>query len=164
MTKQSRKTDLIVLRSDQYAAILTELVDLLESARRTSARAVNAVMTTAYWQVGRRIVEFEQGGASLAGYGEHLLERLSKDLTNRFGRGFSVDNLELMRRFYLAYTSSQISETASRKSGSITSETTSRNSPNQIHQRHLANPTRESADAFCRFSSSLVALRPISIP
>ncbi len=49
--------------------ILAEVIDLLESARRASARVVNAVMTATYWQVGRRIVESEQGGASRAGYG-----------------------------------------------------------------------------------------------
>lgn len=113
-------------------------MELLESARRASARAVNAVMTAAYWQVGRRIVESEQGGASRAGYGERLLERLSEDLTKRFDRGFSVDNLELMRRFYLAYEAGQISETASRKFRSMNSETPSRNSRKQIRQTSSA--------------------------
>jgi predicted nuclease of restriction endonuclease-like (RecB) superfamily len=125
MAKNARKSNVVVRRQDQYAAILAEVVELLESARRTSARAVNAVMTVAYWQVGRRIVESEQGGASRAGYGERLLERLSEDLTKRFDRGFSTDNLELMRRFYLAYEAGQISETASRKFRSMISETPS---------------------------------------
>jgi predicted nuclease of restriction endonuclease-like (RecB) superfamily len=96
--------------------MLAEVVGLLESARRASARVVNAIMTATYWKVGQRIVEFEQRGKERAKYGEQLLERLSDDLTARFGRGFSVDNLELMRRFYHAYQSGQISETLSRNS------------------------------------------------
>jgi hypothetical protein len=48
----------------------------------------NALMTATYWEVGRRIVEFEQGGEKRAGYGEELLARLADDLTARFGRGF----------------------------------------------------------------------------
>ncbi len=133
MGSSRRKTNLIAARTAPYTAILADVVDLLESARRASARTINAFMTAAYWQVGRRIVEGEQRGTSRAGYGEHLLERLSNDLTKRFGRGFSVDNLELMRRFYLAHEAGQISETASRKSGSTNSETQSRNSLAQIH-------------------------------
>jgi hypothetical protein len=79
------------------------MVELLDAARRTSARAVNTVMTATYWEVGRRIVEHEQGGSLRATYGKALIERLSHDLTARFGRGFSVDNLELFRTFYRAY-------------------------------------------------------------
>jgi len=91
-------------------------VDLLESARRTSSRTINAIMTATYWEIGRRIVEFEQGGDIRAEYKAGLLERLSRDLTSRFGRGFSVDNLETMRLFYKAYPPERISETLSRKS------------------------------------------------
>ena len=64
---------------------------------------------------GRRIVEAEQKGRRRAGYGEQLMERLSGDLTPRFGRGFGVNNLENMRRFFLAYPSAGISQTVSRK-------------------------------------------------
>jgi hypothetical protein len=61
--------------------LLLDLSRLLESARRTSARAVNTVMTATYWEVGRRIFEFEQGGKKRAGDGEELVARLAKDLT-----------------------------------------------------------------------------------
>jgi DUF1016 N-terminal domain len=60
-------------------------------------------MTATYWEIGRRIVEFEQHGAARAGYGEQILSKLSHDLTARFGRGFGVDNLELFRAFHLTY-------------------------------------------------------------
>ena len=55
-----------------YDTILSGLVDLLESARRISARSVNAVMTASYWEVGRRIVEFEQGGKSVRNMGRRF--------------------------------------------------------------------------------------------
>ena len=73
-------------------------------------------MTATYWEVGRRIVEFEQGGEKRAGYGEALLKQLAQDLTTRFGRGFSVQNLENMRLFYGAYVAREISQTLSGKS------------------------------------------------
>jgi hypothetical protein len=99
-----------------YSELLGGVSALLESARRASARAVNAFMTATYWEVGRRIVEFEQGGAKRAGYGEQLLKRLASDLTARLGRGFSVQNIENMRLFYGACGTQEISQTLSRKS------------------------------------------------
>ena len=82
-----------------YDVILAEVANLLESARRTSARSINAVITATYWNIGRRIVEFEQGGKLRAEYGKELLKQLSLDLTVKFGRGFSARNLEQMRLF-----------------------------------------------------------------
>lgn len=98
-----------------YGDVHTGIVELLESARRAAARSVNALMTASYWEIGRRIVEFEQGGRGRAKYGEALIERLANDLTGRFGRGFGADNLELMRLFYQTYPPQIISETLSRK-------------------------------------------------
>jgi len=109
--------------------VLAEVVRLVPDARRIAARSVNSVMTAAYWEIGRRIVEHEQGGAERAAYGEALLARLSVDLTNRFGRGFSVDRLETARLFYLAYSAPSISATASRKSLAVNSAIGSRISP-----------------------------------
>jgi predicted nuclease of restriction endonuclease-like (RecB) superfamily len=96
-----------------YDSVLTEVVRLLEDSRRASAKAVNAVMTATYWEVGRRILEGEQSGGKRAGYGKELLKRLSSDLTARFGRGFSQRNLEQMRLFYLGW---RIPQTLSAKS------------------------------------------------
>jgi predicted nuclease of restriction endonuclease-like (RecB) superfamily len=86
-----------------YDSLLKELSGYLADARKASARAVNSVMTATYWLVGRRIVEFEQGGKDRAAYGEALLERLSTDLTSRFGRGFSRQGLQKMRAFHLGW-------------------------------------------------------------
>ncbi|MBK6809270.1 MAG: DUF1016 family protein [Sandaracinaceae bacterium] len=97
--------------------MLGDVAHVIEEARRAAARSVNAVMTATYWLVGRRIVEQEQGGKLRAGYGAALLERLAADLTARFGRGFSVDNLETMRLFFQTYPEAGVekSETPSRK-------------------------------------------------
>jgi hypothetical protein len=99
-----------------YDGFVGEIADLLAAARRASARAVNALMTATYWEIGRRIVEFEQGGAERAEYGEELLERLAADLTARFGRGFSRRNLQSMRLFYAAFPPQTIWQTLSAKS------------------------------------------------
>ena len=99
-----------------YDSMLSGVVDLLEQARRTSVRAVNAIMTATYWEIGRRIVEFEQGGKQRAAYGEELLLRLSADLSAGFGRGFSRQNLQRFRDFYLSYQLDQICSTLSGKS------------------------------------------------
>jgi predicted nuclease of restriction endonuclease-like (RecB) superfamily len=123
-----------------YEAILAGVTDLLENARRASARAVNAVMTATYWEIGRRVVVCEQRGEKRAGYGKALLGRLSGDLTARFGRGFSVDNLELMRLFYETYPPTWISESLSRKSGLALSDGQNSESPiREFGVRELAN-------------------------
>ncbi|MBZ5700463.1 MAG: PDDEXK nuclease domain-containing protein [Acidobacteriia bacterium] len=86
-----------------YSELLTSVVELLGRARRYSARSINAVMTATYWEIGRRVVEHEQGGKRRAGYGEDLIKRLAADLSANFGRGFSWRNLFLMRDFYLKW-------------------------------------------------------------
>jgi predicted nuclease of restriction endonuclease-like (RecB) superfamily len=120
-------------RDSRYSGLVRDVSTLLESARSASARAVNTLITATYWEIGRRVVEFEQGGARRAAYGTELLDTLSADLTRRFGRGFSRDNLETMRLFYLAYRQGEIPETASRKSpDSGISGTLSRKSPVEV--------------------------------
>jgi len=86
-----------------------------KAARRAAARSVNALMTASYWEIGRRIVEFEQGGEGRAEYGEALIRRLASDLTRPFGRGFGAVNLSQMRRFYLAWPAEAICQTPSGK-------------------------------------------------
>jgi predicted nuclease of restriction endonuclease-like (RecB) superfamily len=86
-----------------YDRLISDISGLLEQARRGAARAVNAVLTATYWEIGRRIVEHEQGGRSDSMYGQKVLERLSADLTAKHGRGFSRSNVAQMRSFYLAW-------------------------------------------------------------
>jgi hypothetical protein len=74
-------------------------------------------MTATYWEVGRRIVEFEQGGKRRAEYGEELIERLARDLAERHGRGFSRQNVWNMRQFFIAFPFQKILQTVSGESG-----------------------------------------------
>ncbi|MBM3795480.1 MAG: DUF1016 domain-containing protein [Acidobacteria bacterium] len=90
-------------KPSNYDAFLADVVGLLENARRAAARSVNSVLTLTYFEIGQRIFEHEQRGEARAEYGELLLNRLSADLSKRFGRGFSRSNVFQMRQFYLAY-------------------------------------------------------------
>ena len=77
--------------------------DILAEARQKAASSVNFIMVEAYWRIGRRIVEEEQGGQAKAAYGSALIRELSRRLGGEFGRGFSVANLKNFRQFYLTY-------------------------------------------------------------
>ncbi len=85
---------------------------LLQNAKNKVYQTINTTMTETYWEIGKRIVEEEQGGEKRAKYGKELLKNLSFELTKEFGKGFSVDNLEKMRKFYLVFSKS---ETVSQK-------------------------------------------------
>ena len=113
MTKKLKKPDSSL--DIHYDSILGDISNVIDAARRSAARSVNCIMTAAYWLIGRRIVETEQKGERRAAYGEELLERLSADLSKRYGRGFGVDNLQRFRTFYLVYLSEGIYATLSRK-------------------------------------------------
>lgn len=102
MAKRRKNTELTLV-AGQYDGLVCGIAEVLEQSRRTSARAVNSILTATYWDIGRRIVEFEQGGEARAEYGTELLQRLGKDLTARFGRGFSRQGLQKMRSFFLAW-------------------------------------------------------------
>ena len=101
MAKQKNKTtDRSATVGKDYDGLLSGLSGLLDQARVATARVVNGVMTATDSELGRRIVEFEQGGKHRAGYGQELMDRLSTDLTKQFGRGFSRSNLFPIRAFY----------------------------------------------------------------
>lgn len=79
---------------------------LIEESRRRTVTAVNTAMVYTYYEIGRMIVEDEQQGGTYAIYGKEILKRVSSYLIQRFGKGYSVDNLERMRKFYLIYSNS----------------------------------------------------------
>ena len=87
------------LSSEEYSALLVDVTQWLEQARRQAGRAVNALMTATYWRIGERIFEQEQRGGERVGYGERIVEQLARD--PRFGRGFSRANVFQMRQFTL---------------------------------------------------------------
>ena len=86
-----------------YDGLIKGIALAIQAGRRQAAWNLNAIMTAGYWEIGRRIVEFEQQGALKADYGERVILLLSADLTARFGRGFRQSNLYQIRAFYLAY-------------------------------------------------------------
>jgi len=96
-----------------YQAVYGDVSKIIDAARESAARSVNAAMTAAYWLIGRRIVEFEQSGEERAEYGAALIEKLAEDLTGQFGRGFSLRNIYNMRLFYLAHPPDRILQTPS---------------------------------------------------
>lgn len=106
-----------------YSQFFAEVANLLEQAKKYSARSVKAIMSRTYWELGRRIVEHEQQGRRRAGYGEALIEQLASDLTTKFGRGFSQSNLWQMRQFYLLWTILQTVSGESHPSELVSQET-----------------------------------------
>ena len=98
-----------------YQVVFGDVSKIVDAARDSATRSVNAAMTAAYWLIGHRIAEFEQSGEERATYGTALMERLAADLTQRFGRGFSRQNIQYMRLFYVSYPSVQIRQALSGK-------------------------------------------------
>lgn len=113
-----KQTSLFSDDNGAYSGLVTGIVELLDTARKSAARSVNSIMTTTYWEIGRRIVQTEQSGQTKAEYGTAVVEKLAEDLTNRFGRGFRRSNLFQMRAFYLAYAQG-IQPTASEELAAI---------------------------------------------
>mgnify|MGYP004538109855 CR=1 FL=1 len=92
--------------------MMKEIREVLLTARQRVASQVNTELLSTYWNIGKIIVQYEQENRERADYGRKSLKRISKDLTQEFGKGFSVSNLQFMRRFYQAY---QIQQTVSVK-------------------------------------------------
>ena len=86
-----------------YEALLHHVGNTLEQGRSRAAAAVNTAVVATYWEIGRQIVEYEQGGSTKAEYGSALLKKLSRDLTDLYGSGFGMSNINKMRKLYLTY-------------------------------------------------------------
>ena len=96
----------VIIASPNYRTLLEQISDTYTQGRVRAMQAVNDQLISTYWQVGRHIVEFEQGGKIRASYGAALLASLAKDLSLRHGKGFSRSNLVRIRQFYQAYPNS----------------------------------------------------------
>ena len=94
------------------SAVIQEIKSVLDTARGNVAREVSSELLNTYWNIGRIICEYEQSQPDRADYGKQTLKELAKELTKEFGRGFSVSNIQFMRRFYQTY---QIQQTLSVK-------------------------------------------------
>jgi hypothetical protein len=124
MAKRKRRaaSEASTLSLAQYDPFLEDISKLLGESRRAVARSVNAIMTLTYWEIGRRVFEFEQAGKDRAAYGKAVVKQLSVDLTGRFGKGFSKANIEYMRRFYRTWP---ITQTLSGQSDGVPTTQTS---------------------------------------
>lgn len=95
------------IEKHEYEKTYLQIKKLMEEARKSVAQTVNLTLLHTYHEIGRTIVEDEQGHLERAEYGRFLMDRLSKDLTREFGREFSRSNIFNMRRFYLTYPKSR---------------------------------------------------------
>ena len=102
------------------------VADVLERARKNARAAIDLSMVYAYFETGHLIVEQEQKGMQRAAYGKYLIPELSKYLTERMGRGYSVTNLKQMRKFYQVYADDQIGQILSDQFPNLPSVTTGR--------------------------------------
>jgi len=91
-----------IIRKTNYKGFLDKVVGLLEKAREKAVHQVNTIITQTYWEIGKLIVE-EQKGKKRTKYGEYLIQKLSQDLTKKFGKGFDIANIKNIRQFYLTY-------------------------------------------------------------
>jgi len=98
------ENDNIIPENIQNTNLFQQVINLLQNVREQVLRTVNSTMTFTYFEIGRMIVEEEQNGKEIAEYGKQILKGLSEQLTKEFGKGFSVDNLQNMRRLYLIYS------------------------------------------------------------
>ncbi len=87
-------------------SLISDIKEILHTARNTVYKTANSAMVQAYWQIGKLIVE-KQGGEAKANYGDSLISNLSKELTIEFGKGFTSTNLKNMRTFYLTFPKGQ---------------------------------------------------------
>lgn len=86
-----------------YAAIITDIKDIISSGQKVAYNATNKAMILTYWHVGKRIVEQEQNGNERAQYGQALIDALADELTKEYGKSFSKRNLQYFRKFYIAF-------------------------------------------------------------
>ncbi len=86
-----------------YNQLLDKIGTTYSNAKSKAINAVNFELIQAYWNIGKYIIDFEQAGNTKAEYGDKLLIGLSKDLSLKYGKGFSRSNLQYMRLFYIKY-------------------------------------------------------------
>lgn len=86
-----------------YKNLIQDIGSILDEGRKQAYKSINNILVKTYWEIGKRIVEFEQNGKITAEYGTKLLDKLAQDLKSQFGKGFSRRNVLDMRRFYVAY-------------------------------------------------------------
>jgi len=111
LKKEGNKTKLQTIKHNKNEnSFYKSIVDLIQQSRKGVVNYVNTAIVITYYEIGRRIIEQEQHGENRAQYGKKILQGLSDYLTADLGKGWSVENLKLMRRFYLVYSKSLIGQ------------------------------------------------------
>ena len=103
MNEIKKKDRLWHADDNSYGQLIRNIGSLLETGKKQAVSAVNQAMVRTYWESGKHIVEYEQAGNEKAEYGSETLKRLSRDLTERYGNGFGMSNINKMRKFYSLY-------------------------------------------------------------
>ena len=93
----------VVEQKPEYELLLQNVGDALSRGRNRVASFVGAQTVYTYWEIGKHIVEYEQNGHEKAEYGSDVLNRLSRDLTEHFGKGFSRGDVFYMRKLFITY-------------------------------------------------------------
>jgi len=91
----------------EYSSLISNIGLLLEQGRKQAYQSINSILVKTYWEIGKQIIVYEQEGKEKAEYGSSLLNNLSKDLKLRYGKGFNIRNIYLMRKFYLLFENLQ---------------------------------------------------------
>ena len=93
--------------SKGYNILIKDIGSILEQGRKQAFTTINTILVKTYWEIGKRIVQYENENKEFAGYGSKLFELIAKDLRAKYGKGFSRSNVIYMRLFYLKYPKSQ---------------------------------------------------------
>lgn len=93
--------------SKNYNILVETIGHIINNGRKDAYVQINNILIKNYWEIGKRIVEFEQSGKERAEYGQELLIQLSKELKFKYGKGFSRSNLQYMRLFFIKYPKCQ---------------------------------------------------------
>ena len=98
------KNNMLSQKDDsEYESLLQNVGDVLSKGRQRVASYIGTQTVRTYWEIGKYIVEYEQNGNEKAEYGSNLLKRISRDLTDRYGSGFGISNINKMRKMYIEY-------------------------------------------------------------
>ncbi|MFR3647434.1 MAG: PDDEXK nuclease domain-containing protein [Enterocloster aldenensis] len=112
MESKMSKSELYLASTKEEQQFYDDVRSILQTARNSAYKSVNSIMSKAYWDIGKRIVEQEQNGTDRAKYGDYIIRKLSKELSGEFGTGFSIANLKNCRQFYRTFPKDSIGYTA----------------------------------------------------
>jgi predicted nuclease of restriction endonuclease-like (RecB) superfamily len=143
------------LQKPKYRKLLADIGIAIETARQNAVRVINTELVKANWEIGRHIVEFEQHGNERAEYGSDLLARLSKDLQQKYGKGFGRRNILDMRRFYLIYQKWQTVSAKLSWSHYIALIGVSNDTARKFYEKHILNENLSVRELERQIDSSL---------